>query len=252
MEENLVASKAAKVVPIDKHTVDITPAGLLQIAVQQGATIEKLALLLEAQERWKASQARLAYNAAMAKFKQKAPKIIKNKHITSGTTEYDYATLDHVTEAITERLSAVGISHRWKVSQSAEIAVTCVLTHKIGHSEETTLKALPDTSGNKNSIQAIASTVSYLERYTLLAATGMATSGMDNDGRTVEEEQKPEISEARLLECLTSINEAPDLVALQRRFVGAFQEADKINDKNAGARYIKAKDQRKQVLRANR
>ena len=32
------------------------------------------------------------------------------------------------------------------------IAVTCVLTHEMGHSEETTLEALPDTSGSKNSI----------------------------------------------------------------------------------------------------
>jgi hypothetical protein len=122
----------------------------------------------------------------------------------------------------------------------------------MGHSEETTLKAIPDTSGSKNSIQAIGSTVTYLERYTLLAAMGMAAAGMDNDGRTVDEEQKPKISEAQVLECLTSINEAPDLVALQRSFVGAFQGAEKINDKDAGARYIKAKDQRKRVLRANR
>jgi ERF superfamily len=252
MKENSMASKTSKLVPIDKGKVDITPAGLLQIAVQQGATVDKLAQLLELQERWQASQARRAYNAAMAKFKQKPPKIIKNKQIKSGNTEYDYATLDHVTAAITETLSAVGISHRWRVSQSTEIAVTCVLTHEMGHSEETTLKAIPDTSGSKNSIQAIGSTVTYLERYTLLAAMGMAAAGMDNDGRTVDEEQKPKISEAQVLECLTSINEAPDLVALQRSFVGAFQGAEKINDKDAGARYIKAKDQRKRVLRANR
>jgi ERF superfamily len=166
-------------------------------------------------------------------------------------TEYDHATLDHVVGAITGALSAVGISHKWKMSQFPEIAVTCVLTHEMGYSEETTLKAGPDTSGSKNSIQAIGSTVTYLQRYTLLAAVGMAAAGMDNDGRAADGEQKPKTSEARVFECLSWIKEAPDLVALQRNFMSAFQEAQKINDRDAGAQYIRAKDQRKRVLRAN-
>ena len=122
----------------------------------------------------------------------------------------------------------------------------------MGHSEETTLKAPPDTSGSKNSIQAIGSTVTYLERYTLLAATGMAAAGMDNDGRFADEEQKPKISETRLLKGLTSIKESTDLVTLQRNFVSIVREAHEINDKNAEAQYIKAKDERKRVLRALR
>jgi hypothetical protein len=247
-----MASKTSKLVPIDKGAVDVTPLGILQIAVQQGANVDKLAKLLELQERWQANQARQAYNAAMAKFKQRPPKITKNKHVKFDDTEYDHATLDHVTEAITETLSAVGISHKWKMCQSSEISVTCVLTHEMGHSEETTLKASPDTSGSKNSIQAIGSTVTYLERYTLLASVGLAAAGMDNDGRAADEEQKPKTPEERVAECLSWINEAQDLIALQRSFVGACQEAQKINDKDAEARYLRAKDQRKRVLRAGR
>ena len=94
--------------------------------------------------------------------------------------------------------------------------------------------------------------MTYLQRYTLLAAVGMAAAGMDNDGRAADEEQKPKTSEARVVECLSWIKEAPDLVALQRKFVGACQEAQKLNDKDAEAQYIRAKDQRKQVLRAIR
>jgi hypothetical protein len=252
MQENSMAGKTVKLVTIDKAAAHVTPAGLLQIAVQQGATVEKLAQLLEFQERWQANRARVAFNAAMAKFKRHPPKILKNKHVKDGDTEYEYATLDHVVEAVTGTLSALGISHRWIVSQASEIAVTCVLSHEMGHSEETTLKAIPDTSGTKNSIQAIASTVTYLQRYTLLAATGMAPAGMDNDGRTVYEELKPKVLETQVLACLYSITSAPDLITLQRTFVAACQEAQKISDKDAEARYIKAKDQRKRALRANR
>ena len=51
-----------------------------------------------------------------------------------------------------------------------------------GHSESVTLSAPPDDSGKKNNIQQIASTVTYLERYTLLAATGTAVKEQDDDG----------------------------------------------------------------------
>jgi hypothetical protein len=62
------------------------------------------------------------------------------------------------------------------------VKVTCKLTHKQGHSEEVTLEAPLDTSGGKNNIQAMGSSVSYLERYTLLAITGLATKEQDDDG----------------------------------------------------------------------
>lgn len=44
------------------------------------------------------------------------------------------------------------------------------------------MRASPDNSGSKNAIQAVGSTVTYLQRYTLLAATGLAAAGQDDDG----------------------------------------------------------------------
>ena len=51
----------------------------------------------------------------------------------------------------------------------------------MGHSESTVLEAAPDSSGKKNAIQQVASTVTYLQRYTLLAACGLATKDMEDD-----------------------------------------------------------------------
>jgi hypothetical protein len=42
--------------------------------------------------------------------------------------------------------------------------------------------AAPDTGPGRNAIQARGSAKSYLERYTLLAATGTAAADQDNDG----------------------------------------------------------------------
>jgi hypothetical protein len=164
--------------------LEITPIDLLRQAIAQGVSIDQLERLQAMYERHEANQARKAFVKALNAFKESAPAITKNKEVAYGNTRYNHATLDHVCDVLIKGLSQHGISHRWKVEQGNEwIKVTCILTHELGHSEETTLMGAPDNSGSKNSIQAIGSTVTYLQRYTLLAATGLAAGGTDNDGR---------------------------------------------------------------------
>lgn len=190
----------------------VNPMQLLSIAVQQGADIDKLEKLMALQERWEANNARKAFTVAMAKFKENPPKIVKDTQVSyktdKGTTNYMHAKLDQVTEVIARALSAVEISHRFAIDQTDKgIMVHCVLTHVLGHSERTSLAACADTSGGKNAIQGVGSTVSYLQRYTLLAATGLATGEGDDDGQGSE----PTISEKQL-------GELRDLLAaLERR-----------------------------------
>lgn len=166
--------------------VEVTPMAMLQIAVQQGADLDKLEKLMALQERWEANNARKAYVAATAAFKANPPTIVKNKHVrfqtSKGVTEYDHATHDHVTNTIGEALSKHGLSHRWEISQEQNrITVTCILQHIDGHSERTSMEGNADDSGGKNSIQAIGSAVTYLQRYTLLAATGMSSRDNEDD-----------------------------------------------------------------------
>ena len=165
----------------------VTPMDMLQMAVQQGADLDKLEKLMDLQQRWEANQSRKAFVAALNAFKAAPPKLTKNKDVAYGNTKYSHASLDHVSAAIGKALSDNGLSHRWDTEQQqGVIRVTCILTHDAGHTERTTLEAGADQSGQKNSIQAIGSTISYLQRYTLLAATGMAVGDQDDDGRGAE------------------------------------------------------------------
>lgn len=146
--------------------------------------VGKLEQLLKLQEQWQATQARKEYVAAMAAFKTDPPKLVKNKHVrfqtSKGVTEYDHATHSEVTDKIVAALAKHGLSHRWNVEQSeGRIRVTCTITHVGGHSESVSMISAADDSGGKNAIQALASATTYLQRYTLLAATGMSTSEMD-------------------------------------------------------------------------
>jgi hypothetical protein len=165
-----------------------TPMAVLERAYANGASVETMAQLLQLKREWDKDEASKAFTEAMTLFKQNPPEIIKDKFVgyenkDKTKTGYYHATLAAVCAAAIKGLADVGISHSWSVDQtSGQIAVTCVLTHKLGHSERVTIAAGADTSGKKNSIQAINSTITYLQRYTLLSITGLATKDQDDDG----------------------------------------------------------------------
>jgi len=163
--------------------VNGSPSSLIERAIDKGADLDKLEKLLTLKERHDANEARKAYHKAMAEFKANPPEIDKDKKVSYGNTHYNHASLANVTKKIGAELSKHGLSASWTTKQNGVILVTCRITHMQGHSEETTLSAAADTSGSKNSIQAIGSTITYLERYTLLALTGLATEDMDDDGK---------------------------------------------------------------------
>jgi len=178
----------------DKNEVAIktdsnSPAEMIRVAVAGGADLEKLKGLLDLQERWEAREARKAYHIAMAEFKANPPEIGKDRTVNiphkdgRGKTTYNHASLANVTDKISAELSKHGLSASWVTKQNGAVSVTCKITHIKGHSEETTLSAPADNTGSKNIIQAICSTITYLERYTLLALTGLATRDMDDDGK---------------------------------------------------------------------
>ncbi len=184
----------------------ITPMQLLQIAAENNADLDKLTKLMDLQERWEANEARKAFVVALTAFKQDPPTVVKNRKAGyeskrgGARTDYEYATVAQVVAAIAPALAQHGLSHSWSTNQpeSGGIAVTCVLTHQMGHSENVSMRAPSDDSGSKNAIQAIASTLSYLERYTLLAICGLAPIDQEDDDGAgiitmITDEQKDEL-----------------------------------------------------------
>lgn len=173
------------------ETVSATPADLLRYAMEQKADVGYLRELMGLQKEWEADQARKLYVEAMAAFKADPPIIIKDKRVSypnkggGKNTEYDHATLGNVAKVIATALGKHGLSHQWNIRQgdAGQVEVSCILTHARGHKESVTLRGMEDTSGGKNAIQSLGSTVTYLQRYTLLAITGLAAEEGDNDGR---------------------------------------------------------------------
>lgn len=179
-----------------------TPMEMLDHAVANNASIEILEKLMALQERWEANRGRLAFNEAIASAKAEIPVIDKNREVdfrsAKGRTHYRHEDLAEITRVVTPILGKHGLSYRFKTTQeAAAVTVTCVLSHREGYSEENSLSAGRDESGNKNSIQAIGSTITYLQRYTLKAALGLAASD-DDDANTVID--APFISEDQIID----------------------------------------------------
>lgn len=175
-----------------EHRQAMTPMEMLDRAVSQNASVETLSKLMDLQERWEANEARKAFEAAMSAVKAELPRIVKNKKVDfttqKGRTNYQYEDLASIMNQIGPVLSRHGLSVRYRTTTNVNepIAVTCIISHSMGHNEENTLMAGRDDSGNKNSIQQIGSTVTYLQRYTLKAALGLA-AGADDDGAKADD-----------------------------------------------------------------
>lgn len=167
-----------EIVPLTPAVNALTPMEMLDRAVQSGASIETLDKLMSLQERWEKNQARKEFDQAVADAKLEIKPILKNR---TGHNNKKYADFAAIATAIDPIISKYGLSYRFRSEQSERINVTCVLSHRSGHYEETTLSGPADTTGNKNAIQAIGSTLTYLQRYSLVQALGLAAAD-DDDG----------------------------------------------------------------------
>jgi uncharacterized protein YktA (UPF0223 family) len=170
-----------------------TPSALLQLAVQQNLDIDKLEKLMQLQERWEAGNARKEFLTAISKFQATVPALEKTKKVAFGSTKYSYAPLGEIAATIKTSMSENGLSHRWEIEDVTDkITCTCIVSHISGHSERTAMSATKDSSGGKNEIQQRGSSITYLQRYTLIAALGISTADEDIDGQK-EEPQKQQV-----------------------------------------------------------
>lgn len=171
-----------------QNALQMTPASLLEIAVNKDVDIDKIEKLMNLYERWEARQAKKLFLEALVAFQSEIPIIEKSDKVgyeskAGGKVAYNYSGLPVIIKAIKPALKNNGLSYRWETEEiNSKITLHCIISHVSGHSEKNTMSAEPDTSGSKNSIQSRGSTMTYLQRYTLIGALGLPSADTDNDG----------------------------------------------------------------------
>lgn len=161
-------------------------------ALTSGVDLARVEKMMDLYERYDAIEARKAFNDSIAECRSIAMVLYKTKYVDiPNGAKFFHAELGPICEIIIPNLSKFGLRHQWIPDQNRPdklIGVTCRISHAQGHFEDTTLAGGPDVGGNKSAIHAVASTVTLLERYTLLAAMGLAARHQDTNGRVPTEQ----------------------------------------------------------------
>lgn len=172
------------------ETLASDPISVLLTLVQSNPSIEvaKLEKLIELAERLNQRKAFSSFNSAVAGAKAEIQPITKTKLVDyqnnrGGRTKFRHEGLDDIAEHVAPILSKHGLSYRFNSSQDGKkLSVTCILAHRDGHHESVHLSCDNDESGGKNSVQAVGSAATYLQRYTVKLALGLAAAD-DDDGQ---------------------------------------------------------------------
>ena len=140
--------------------------------------IGKMERLMAMHERMLAQQAVVAFNESLSDMQDKLPSVGERGNAAG---RYTYALWEDINAAIKPILKEHGFALSFRTDFADGVSVTGVLSHRGGHSESTTIRLPTDPSGNKNAVQAVASSVSYGKRYAASALLNLTSHGEDDD-----------------------------------------------------------------------
>ncbi len=158
---------------------------LVSQAIQQDLDINKVKELVnfmrEQAEIDRKQRAQEAYLKAKAKFLGSCPVI----NADTRADKFDYPSYGKILEVALPLMSKVGLSHTTTPDFEAKV-VTCTMKHTLGHEESSTfpmtIEGMLDTGKFKLSLQQKwAWVLTYAERQSFKAVSGVPTSGLDVD-----------------------------------------------------------------------
>ena len=172
---------------------------ILMRAIELNVDLDAFEKLVNLVEKVQIDKAKREFYEAFAKFQSQVPPILKSSEVNmgAGRPRYNYASLYDIISKIQKPLGDNHLSYRWDVkNDDVMIEVTCILSHSGGYELQTSIQATKDATPGKSNVQAIASTITYLKRYTLVSLLGIGTADPDDDAQaTVNIDKKQEIND---------------------------------------------------------
>lgn len=151
---------------------------IARAAADPACDLDKMERLLAMHERMTARQAQAEFADALASMQAELPSIGERGDAAG---RYKFALWEDINQAIKPFLHKHGFALTFRTDTKDGVTVTGVLSHRNGHREETSITLPADPSGNKNAVQAVASSVSYGKRYTAGALLNLTSHGEDDD-----------------------------------------------------------------------
>jgi len=235
-------SQAVAAVPVDRLPVapPASESAAILSVIERMATNpdidpERVERFINLKRQMDADAARKAFYNALSDAKAAIPVIAKNRTVAyehkggEASTSYRHEDLGEIARTVDPILAQHGLSYRFRTTSLANepVSVTCIIAHRDGHSEENTLSAGRDDSGKKNGIQSIGSTITYLQRYTLKAALGLAAAA-DDDGAGSECDDV--ITEKQVMDLNDLLDETANGRPSHRKAFLSFMKVESLTD----------------------
>jgi len=165
------------------------PESILRFAIERNADVAVIEKVMAVRRELRAEQAKEAFDRALKAFQAECPVVVKEKAVPdrSGHTAYKFAPIEAIKAQIRPFEQKHGFYHTFPVSATEPgwMAVTCKVTHEMGHSEPAVIKY---PVGTKTAImsdtQQYAALETFIQRRALCAAYGLTIAGEDIDGQT--------------------------------------------------------------------
>lgn len=181
----------SNIVPIERR--EMTPMEMVGRALEMGVSADILKQMMDLRDREEARNAKMAFTKAVSAAKAELGPVMRTRAVDYTPTGKDRVFYRHedlagIEQQVMPVLTKYGLSYRYESDNGPDrpITITCILEHVDGHSTRTPLSGPADNGAGKNSLQAIASTTTYLQRYTLKLALGLSVSH-DDDGKKSDE-----------------------------------------------------------------
>jgi len=166
---------------IDTNQNPLTVLTLLDKAMSNpDMNVDTLEKMMDLQERMMAKDAQMSFNSAMSRLQKVLPIISK----TAKTNNAKYAKHEDIEAQIKPLYTAEGFSvdYTSHTKENGRIVFYGMLSHEDGHTKTAEFETSPDTSGSKNATQAIASAMTYAQRYLLKMLFNLVFLNEDDDG----------------------------------------------------------------------
>lgn len=171
-----------------ENPISSTLALIERMAINPAVDADKMAKLLDMQLKVMDRQAEIAFTEAMTRLMPRLPVIDKKGTISfkdkNGVErKTPFARYEDIDEAIRPLLIEEGFSLSFDTEATAGAPlIKGTLSHKSGHYRTVSMPLPLDTSGSKNNLQAMGSTISYGKRYLVGMLLNIITRNEDDDG----------------------------------------------------------------------
>jgi hypothetical protein len=238
---------------ITPHNQDNSIEGFISAAIEAKLPIETIKEFLVMRKELKADQAKEAFTEAMANFQKDCPVIAKTSPVKSKTGEvtYRFASIDSIILQVKDVLGKNKLAYKFREERNKEegtVTVYCVVTHAMGHSEETPFTVEIGTEAYMTDVQKFGARNTFAKRYAFCNAFGIVTGNEDTDAKEILSPEDKKQAAADAIQNmdvsmeLAVIGSAKTLDELKRLWIGLTP------DQRKNQKLIDAKEEQKVKL----